>query len=97
MRDKHHTCSVDRSIDNLEVFLTFDNFRVDRDRVNFFQINIVHILTDNLDKVFVAFELDISSRRNLVYFVDDTLVVWSKYLCTIIPVCLVAVVFLRIV
>ena len=96
LRDKHHTCTVDRSINYLQVFLTFDNFRIDRDSVNTTQVFIVYFLTDNLNQVFVAFEFNLVNR-NFIYFVNDTLIVRSKNLSAIIPVSLVTVVFFRVV
>ena len=85
--------AVKRSINDAEVFLTLDYFRVDRKGMNLVQIYLVYIFTDNLNQIFVAFELDILNGY-LVYFIDNGCVVRSKYLCTVIPISLVAVVFL---
>ena len=88
--------AVKRSINDAEVFLTLDYFRVDRKGMNLVQIYLVYIFTDNLNQIFVAFELDILNGY-LVYFIDNGCVVRSKYLCTVIPISLVAVVFFRVV
>ena len=96
-RNQHHTSTVDWSKYDAQVLLTLDHFRVDRDTENLVQIYAVDVFTDDLDQFLVAFELDVSSRSNLVHFFDDTLIVWSQYLCTIIPIRLVTVVFLRVV
>ena len=92
-----HTCTVDRSKYDAQVLLTLDYFRVDRNTENLIQVYAVDVFTDDLNQFRITFELDVSSRSNLVYFSDDTLIVWSQYLCTIIPVSLVTVVFLRVV
>ena len=64
--------------------------------MNLVQIYLVYIFTDNLNQIFVAFELNVLNGY-LVYFIDNGCVVRSKYLCTVIPISLVAVVFFRVV
>ena len=81
-----------RSIHNAEVFLATDDFRVDGDGVNHVQINLIHFLTDNLNQVLVAVELDVV-HSHLVHLVDDGCIVRSEHLRTVIPISLVAVVF----
>ena len=96
-RNQHHTCTVNRSINNLHVFVAGDCFRINRNCLHHVQINFVYIFTDNLNQIRIALEFDISSRGNSVYFVDDTFIVRSQYLRTVIPVCFVTIIFLRVV
>ena len=97
LRNQHHTCSVDRSINDLQILLTLDHFRINRDGMYLTQVFVIHLLTDNLNQILVSFKLDILGRSNFIHFVNDTLVMRSQYLCAIIPISLVAVVFLRVV
>ena len=94
--DEHHASAVQRGVDNLEVLLALDAGRVNGDRVYLVEVNLVNFFADDRDQVFVAFKLDVF-HLHLVNFFNDAFVVWSKHLCTIIPVCLISVVFLRIV
>ena len=84
------------SIDDREVLLALNDFRVDRDTVNHIKINLIHFLTNNGNQLVVTLELDVLIVH-LVDFVDDALIVWSKHLCTIIPISLVAIVLTRVV
>ena len=96
LRNEHHTCAMQRSVNNFEILLTGDASRVDGEFLHFGEINIIDFLTDNLDKSGIAFKLDVS-HTHFVHFVDDTLVVRSQHLRTIVPISLVSVVFLRVV
>ena len=82
---------MQRCIDNLQVVLTTDNVAVDRDGADFTQIRLVDVLADNLDKILVALELNVLDAA-LVDLVDNSLVMRGKYLCAILPVCLVTIV-----
>ena len=96
-RNQHHTCTVNRSIDNLHIFVTGDSCRINRNGFHHVQINFINVFADNLNQIRISLEFNVSSRSNGIYFVDDAFIVWSQYLCTIVPICLVTVVFLRIV
>ena len=88
----HYTTStMQRSIDNLKIMLILDYLWVNADSLYLLQINLINILADNLNQRLIAFELNILNL-NLVYFVDNTLVMWRKYLCTIIPISLITIV-----
>ena len=93
--NEHHTRSVERRVDYLQIFLSFDNFGVDRERANLFEINLVYLFTDGLDKFFVSVELNIFDFH-FVYFVDDSSVVRCQDLCAVFPISLVSVVFFGI-
>ena len=95
-RNHSHTCTVQGSIDNLEVFLTLDDLRINRNALNQVEINLIDIFANDLDKVFVTLELHILNTH-LVDFVDDACVMRCKHLCTIFPISLVSVVLLGIV
>ena len=94
-RNQHHTCTVDRSIDNLHVFVTGDSCRINRNSFHHIQINLIDVFTDNLNQILVAIELDVG-HSHLVHLINDTFIVRSQYLCTIIPISLVTIVFSRI-
>ena len=88
---------MDRSIDNLHVFVTGDSCRINRNSFHHVQINLIDVFTNNLNQLRISLEFNIGSRSNCIHFVDDTFIVWSQYLCTIVPICLVTVIFFRIV
>src|SRR5690554_709818 len=79
------------------IMMTFDGFRREDKLPDLFDKGSVHIFTNDLDKVLVAFETDIIDRCDTVDFRDDIFVVWPQYLSTIVPVCLVAVIFFWVV
>ena len=64
--------------------------------MNHVQINLIYISTNDLNQVFVTFKFDVGNSH-LIYFVDDSGIVRSKYLSAIIPISLVTVIFSRIV
>ena len=96
-RNQHHTCTVNRSIDNLHIFVTGDSCRINRNGFHHVQINLINVFTDNLNQIRISLEFNISSRSNGIHFINDTLIMRSQHLCTIIPICLITVVFFRIV
>ena len=63
--------------------------------MNHIQINLIYISTNDLNQLFVTFKLDIINSH-LIYFVNDSGIVRSKYLCTIIPISLITIIFSRI-
>ena len=77
--------------------MTGDSFGIDRDSLHHIEVNLIDIFTDDLNQIRVALELDISSRSNIIHFINDTCIMRCQYLCTIIPVCFVTIVFFRIV
>ena len=60
------------------------------------QIVPVHFAANRHDKFLVSLEFHVVNRH-LVHFVDNALVVRSQNLCAVVPISLVAVVFLRVV
>ena len=60
-----------------------------------FEVHLIHVFTNNLDEFLVTLELD-GINSYLVHLVDDTRIVRSQYLCTIVPIGLVTIVFARI-
>ena len=95
LRNKHHTCAVQRSINNLQVLLTFDYLRVDRDRLNLLEVSIVHLFTDNLDERLVSSKLHIVNL-NLVHLIYYTDIMRRQHLCSVLPICLISVILTRI-
>ena len=77
--------------------MTGDSFRINRNCLHHIEVNLVNIFTDDLNQIRVPLELDISSGSDIIHFINDTSIVRSQYLRTIIPVCFVTVVFFRIV
>ena len=96
-RNQHHTCTVNRSINDLHILMTGDSFRINRNCLHHIEVNLVNIFTDDLNQIRVPLELDISSGSDIIHFINDTSIVRSQYLRTVIPVCFVTVVFFRIV
>ena len=84
------------AVNNVQVLLADDNVLVNHCLLHSSHIVVIHLTTYNLYEVPVGFELHIINLY-LVNLVDNTLVVWSKYLCTVCPVSLVAVVLLGVV
>ena len=81
-RNQHHTCTMNRSIHNFQILLTLDHFRINRNCFHFIQIDAVYLFAHNLNQILVT--------------INDTFIVRSQYLCTIIPISLVTIVFSRI-
>ena len=75
--------------------LTFNHFRINRYCAYHTEVRFVYIFAYNLYKLLVSFKFYIISST-LVYLFDNSLIVWSKYLCTIFPISFVAIVFARI-
>ena len=96
IRNKHHARTMQRRIHNLQVLLTLDSLGVNAQCVYLVKINLVNILANNLDECRIALKLDILNLH-LVHLCNDALIVWSKHLCAIVPISLVAIILLRIV
>ena len=94
-RNEYPTCTMERSIDNAKVFLTLNHFRINGEGMDFIQIHLVYVLTDNLNQIFVTFELDVLNSH-FVYLINNGCIVRGKHLRTIIPIGLVTVVFFRV-
>ena len=89
-------CAVEWGIDDVEVLLTVDYILIDHSFLDGLQVIPVHLAADNLNEVFVRFELHVLNLHG-VHLVDNTFVVGSQYLCAVFPVSLVTVVLLRVV
>ena len=72
--------------------LILNDLRVNTDGLYLIKINLINLFADNLYQCFIAFELNIFDL-NFVHFINDSLVMGRKYLCTILPVSLVTIVF----
>ena len=94
-RNEYPTCTMERSIDDAKVFLTLNHFRINGKGMDFIQIHLIYVLTDNLNQIFVAFELDVLNSH-FVYLINNGCIVRGKHLRTIIPIGLVTVVFFRV-
>ena len=73
------------------------NFRIDGNSMNLTQVFIINFLTDNLNQFLIAFEFNIRCRSNLVHFLNNTFIMRGKNLSSIVPICLITVIFFRIV
>ena len=60
------------------------------------QVCFVHILADNLDKFLIAVEFDVG-HLHLVHLIDNSGIVRSQHLCTVVPISLIAVILTWIV
>ena len=90
------TSAVHSGVNNVQVFLTVDDLLINQCLMDSLDIVPVHLTTDNLDEFFVTLELHVVDGH-LVHFVNDTRIMWGQHLCTIIPVCLVAIVLTSVV
>ena len=90
------TRSMHGAVNNVEVFLAKDDVLVNHGFLDGSHVVEVHLAADNLDEVGVALEFHILDF-NLVHLVDDARVVRREHLCAILPISLVAIVFLRVV
>ena len=95
--NEFYTGSVNRSVDNLQVGMTLDHFRIKRQALDCCKELLVHSVADNLDKVFVTLEFDFGNTLDTVYIVDDIHIVRSDNLCAVAPICLVAVILFGVV
>ena len=95
-RHEPYARAVYRSIDNLDVLVLNDVVLAEREGLHFVQINLVEVFAEFLDEVGVALELDVRDFH-CGCLLDDIDVVGRHYLCAVVPICLVAVVFLGVV
>ena len=97
LRNQFYTCAVDRGVDNLEVVIFFVYLRAERKLLDCIEIILVHLVSDDLDQFGIAFEFNVGDALDAVHMIYDVDIVRSNDLRTVGPVCLVAVVFFRIV
>ncbi len=97
VRHDFHACAVDRGVDNLQVGLTFDYFRVKAEGVDCVEELAVHFLSDNLYVGGIALELDVGHVGDAVHMVDYVHVVRCDNLGAVAPISLISVVFLGVV
>ena len=83
---------MERRIDDAQILLTLDDFGVDRNGMYLLQVCFVHILADNLDKFLIAVEFDVG-HLHLVHLIDNSGIVRSQHLCTVVPISFIAVIF----
>ena len=83
-------------VDNLQVLVAYNDIGSDRKSVYLVKESLVNLLADYLNECRIACELDILDldALDVLYCVN---IVWREHLCTIVPVCLVAIVLLWIV
>ena len=89
-------CSVYGGVDDFEVVMALDDFRVQREALDGGQEGFIDVSSDVLYQFGIAFELDVAYIGDFVDVVDDVDIMWGKYLCAIGPVSLVSVVFFGI-
>ena len=90
------TGTVHRGINDIEVFLTKDRVLVDHDVFDCHHIIIVHLAADDLNEIRVSLPFDIL-HAHFVHLFDDTLIMRLEHLATILPVCFISVILLRVV
>ena len=88
---------MDRGVDDLEVGVTLDHIRVERQCLDGFEKSLVHGVADDLDFGWIALEFDVLDVFDAVDVVDNINVVGRDDLCTVAPISLIAVVDLGIV
>ena len=79
------------AVNNVQVFLAQNNVLIYHSLLNSLQVVPVHLTTNDVDEFLIAFKLNVLNL-NLVYLVDNTLIVWSQHLSTIVPICLISVI-----
>ena len=84
-------------VDDLHVVLTTDNVGGERDGGQITDVALIHLCADDFDERLVAMEVDVGGVADLVHLGDGVLVVRCDHLCAVVPIGLVAVVFLGIV
>ena len=88
--------TVDRSINDLHVVMTFDRFRRKGNSCQSVDVQVVDFRTNDFDQLFISFEFDIAGVADLIYFSNRVTVVRSDHLCTVVPIGFVAVIFFRV-
>ena len=83
---------MQRRVNNLQVFLSFDNFWVNTNGLYHIEIHLIYLFADNLYQWFITIKLYIR-HLYLLYLVDNTLVVRSQNLCSVFPIGLITVIF----
>jgi hypothetical protein len=87
---------VYRGVNYLDVLVLDDVFLTECQRLHLVQVDLVEVFAEHLDEVGVALELDVRDFH-CGSLLDDIDVVGRHYLCAVVPICLVAVVFLGVV
>ena len=88
---------MDGGVHNLQVVVLLVDLGAERQGVNLFDVLRVDVLADNLNQHRVAIKLDFAHTGNGVDVLDDVHIVGRDNLCAVVPVGLVAVIFLGIV
>ena len=88
---------MEGGIDDFDVVVFLDDLGVEGVLLDAREVDLVHILADDLDVLFAAGHLDVGDRLDFQHFLDDGLVVGGGELAAVAPVGLVAVVLLGIV
>ena len=95
--DEFHTRTMDRSINYLEIGMTFDDFGVKRKCLDCCEESFVDSIADDFNLRGVAGKFDVLDILDAVDMVDDVHIVRRDNLCAVAPICLVTVVDFRIV
>ena len=96
-RNQLYACAVDRGVDNLQIGEFLNNVGAELKTLDVGEECVVDIGAYDLDKIFVALELDVSHVFNSVDMIDYIGVVGSDNLRAVSPVGLIAVIFTGIV
>ena len=95
-RNQSSTGSVKWSIDNAQILLTLNNFRINAQIFYSLEIGFIDISANRLNKCRIAFELYIL-YTHFVHLIDNPFIVGSKHLRTIFPISLISIILFRIV
>ena len=87
------TGSVNRSIDDGQILLTFDDFGIYAQVLHHLHIGLVDLLFYQGDEVFSTRPFDIVNRGDGLDFCDHIFIMWRHQLASIHPVGLVTIVF----
>ena len=89
------TRTMQRSKHDIQIFLTENSLLINHHSLDCLHIIIIQLATDNLNKFFIAGHLHIS-HRHLIHLIDNALIMWLKYLTSILPICLIAIILFRV-
>ena len=88
--------TVNRRIHDLHVMMPRNRVGRQRNSLQVRDVLLIDLLTDQFDQFLLSFEPDIGRVADFIDFGNRVFVVRSNHLRSIVPICLVTVIFLRI-
>ena len=88
---------MDGRVDDAHVLMLLDEVQGEGETVHFLKIDVIELLVEDGDEVGVALEVDHRGVGDFLHLGNDVLVVRADQLTAVVPIGLIAVVFLGIV